>query len=158
MERWAANTLRTLGIILVSGFVLVTSLVLGLLAVCAYGGDFNGHKNPEQGPFFILGAVAVMTVGIFVVARLALGIARASADASMASEGVPPSTLSFQQTQSTPIQFSPAAQKSIENLVLALGAQIVASAAIWLTNQRYFWKNPVGSDSLHWTPLLVVPF
>ena len=31
MERWAANTLRTLGIVMLAGLVLVTSLILLLL-------------------------------------------------------------------------------------------------------------------------------
>jgi hypothetical protein len=159
MERWAANTLRTLGIILASGFVLVTSLFLGLMAVCAYGGDFNGHKNPQQGPFFILGAVAVITVGVLVVAKLARGISRASAPAQIAeANGGVASSVPISPGISVPLQFSSAAHKAIDNLVLVLGAQIVLSAAIWLANQRFFWKNPAGLGGHNWTLLLLAPF
>ncbi len=48
MERWAANTLRTLGIILMAGFVLITSLILLMFSMCAAQGDFGGNKHPEQ--------------------------------------------------------------------------------------------------------------
>ena len=47
MDRWAANTLRTIGIILTAGFVLVTSLLLALLSMCAKQGDFGGNRHPE---------------------------------------------------------------------------------------------------------------
>jgi hypothetical protein len=90
MDRFSANTFRTLGIILISIFVLVCSIVLLLLALCAgmlgaVGG--TGHHDPQTVKMFygsILGAVAVVAVGVLVIAKLAKGIVRepAGLDAS----------------------------------------------------------------------------
>ena len=63
MERWAANTLRTLGIILTAGFVLLTSLFLLLLSLCAAGGGLSGIKHPEQVVPYSAAAVAVLGPG-----------------------------------------------------------------------------------------------
>ncbi len=64
MERWAANTLRTLGIILTAGFVLVVGLFLALLSLCAAQGGFAGGRHPDQAAGYASGAVLVLIVGI----------------------------------------------------------------------------------------------
>jgi hypothetical protein len=82
MDRFSANTFRTLGIILTSIFVLVCSIVLLLLALCA--GMLNaaggrGHQDPQTVNLFygcILGAVVVVVIGVLIIAKLAKGIVR----------------------------------------------------------------------------------
>src|ERR1700722_10524844 len=89
MERWAANTLRTLGIILTSGFVLVTSLLLLLLSMCAAQGGFGGTKHPEQTVPYLAAAVAVLVAGIWFIVWLARGIFRSSAIPELSAAGAP---------------------------------------------------------------------
>jgi hypothetical protein len=79
MERWAANTLRTLGIILTAGFTIMASLLLLLAALCA-GMTKNGDPT-TWGPFF-LALLVVIAVGGSISAWLARGIARSSGTAS----------------------------------------------------------------------------
>src|SRR5258708_16828699 len=76
MERWAANTLRSRGIILMAGLVLVGSLLLLLLSMCAANGDFGGNKHPEQVVPYLVAAGLVMVLGCLVIVRLARRIFR----------------------------------------------------------------------------------
>jgi hypothetical protein len=77
MERWAANTLRTLGIILTAGFVLVTSLILILLSMCATQ-SFGGASHPDAGVPYIMAAIIVVIAGVWFITWLARGIFRSS--------------------------------------------------------------------------------
>jgi hypothetical protein len=82
VDRFTSNTFRTLGIILTSIFVLVCSIVLLLLALCAgmlgaVGG--TGHHDPQTVNLFygsIVGAVAIVAIGVVIIAKLAKGIVR----------------------------------------------------------------------------------
>jgi len=74
MERWAATTLRTLGVVLIAGLVLLTSLFLGLMSLCAYQGGFSGARHPDQGPWYLMGAVLVLVRGVFATARMGRAI------------------------------------------------------------------------------------
>jgi hypothetical protein len=76
MERWAANTLRTLGIILTAGFVLVTSLILLLFSMCAAQNFGGGPSHSGQGVPFILAALVVEIAGVWFIVWLARGIFR----------------------------------------------------------------------------------
>src|SRR5438552_17066163 len=82
MERWAATTLRTLGVVLIAGLVLFTSLFLGLMSLCAYQGGISGAKHPEQGPWFLMGAVLVLVLGVLATALMGRAIIRGSASAA----------------------------------------------------------------------------
>ena len=78
MERWAANTLRTLGIILTAGFIIVTSLLLLLLSMCM---SFNPGGNPthsNEGAPFILAAVVLVIFGVWFIIWQARGIYRST--------------------------------------------------------------------------------
>jgi hypothetical protein len=109
MDRFTANTFRTLGIILISIFVLVCSIVLLLLALCAgmqgaVGG--TGYHDPQTVNLFygsIVGAVVVVAFGVLVIAKLAKGIVREPA-------GLSPSALPVWGQQPSPVQQSEAAQ------------------------------------------------
>ena len=153
MERWAANTLRTLGIILISGFVLLSCAILLLLSLCAYGGGLEGGaKHPEQGPWYIAAAVAVLIGGIWSVAALARGIVQAS------TAGVPPTDSPIHPVPSLPMHLSPAGRKATENLVLAIGAQIAICVAIWLLNLHRFSQNLLHIPGRNWIVLLTASF
>ena len=85
MDQFASNTLRTLGIVVISIFVIFASLALLLFALCfgligGVGG--NGHYDPKVVPI-VVGAMAVaaliIALGVITIARLAKGIIRESA-------------------------------------------------------------------------------
>lgn len=82
MDRFAANTLRTLGIIAVAIFVIVGSLVLVLLALC-FGAlaNINGSGHPDQQTVglaagAVLAAALLIAGGVFIIARLSKGMVR----------------------------------------------------------------------------------
>jgi len=158
MERWAANTLRTLGIILTAGVVLVGSLFLILLSMCAAGGDYGGNKHPEQVGPYLVGAGLVLVLGIFVIVRLARSIFRSMATGELAAAAVPAGVLpTAEPSPSAPLHLSPQGQKAIDRLVFALGAQIVLSALSLGFSQLRF-LSAQRSLAPHWTLILVVSF
>jgi hypothetical protein len=165
MERWAANTLRTLGIILTSGFVLVTSLLLLLLSMCAAQGGFGGTKHPEQAVPYLAAAVAVLVAGIWFIVWLARGIFRSSAILELSAAGAPagviPSTEFAEANSSLPLHLSPSGRKAIDRLVLALGAQILLSAIVLIFNQLHFWSAPrifAPFPAHNWPLVVFAPF
>jgi len=141
MERWAANTLRTLGIILMAGFVLITSLILLLLSMCASSGGYGGTRHPEQVVPYLVAAGLVLVLGIVVIVRLARGIFRSMATGELAAAGALAGVLpTADPTPSAPLHRSPLGRKAIDRLVFALGAQIVLSALAWGVSQLHFWS------------------
>ena len=163
MERWAANTLRTLGIVVTCAVVLIGSLLLLLLSLCAYGGGFEGgsQKHPDQAALYLAGAIAVIAVGILIIAKLAKGIARSSTDAQIAAAlgTTTAAILTSAPANFVPIHLSPAGKKSVHNLVFAIVAGIAAGCAMWLFNMRLFWRNPAwGQMNAHRWGFLVWPF
>ena len=159
MERWAATTLRTLGVVLIAGLVLLTSLFLGLMSLCAYQGGFSGARHPEQGPWYLMGAVLVLVLGVFATARMGRAIIRASA-AAAASASAPgaASPAVDQPAILNASQLSPAGRKAVENLVLALGGQILVSAGLWIFSQLHLWSTPSGFSSHNWLLFFLGPF
>ncbi len=162
MERWAANTLRTLGIILTAGFVLLTSLFLLLLSLCAAGGGLSGIKHPEQVVPYSAAAVAVLGFGIWFIAWLARGFQRSSAVAERLPAGVPTGVLlpapSGSPAPSLPFHLSPLGRKAIDSLVFALIVQIAVSAGAWIFGQLHYWSRPNAFASHNWTLLLLAPY
>lgn len=159
MERWAANTLRTLGIILTSGFVLVSSALLLLLSMCAAQGDFGGSKHPEQVVPYLAAAVAVLVAGISFIVWLARGIFQSASVPEMSRPGagaIPPQSTDAKPP--LPLHLSPLGRKAIDRLVLALGAQIVISAAAWFFNQLHFWTAPHAFAPHNWTLTLLATY
>ncbi len=153
MERWAANTLRTLGIILTAGFVLLGSGFLLLLSMCAAQGGFGGTKHPEQVVPYLFGAMAVLVAGVWFIVWLARGIFRSKAEAPLAE--VPADVLS-PSASSAPLHLSPLGRKAIGRLVFALIAQIAISAGGWIFGQVYYWSRPQAFAS-HDRTLLLLP-
>jgi hypothetical protein len=162
MERWAANTLRTLGIILTAGFVLVTSLILLLFSMCAAQGDLGGSKHPDQVVPYLIAAGLVVILGVLVIVRLARGIYRSPAiagptPASIPAGALPPSAPAPTRSD-IPLHLSPLSRQSITQLVLALAAQIVVSSAAWFFGQLHFWSAPRAFAPQNWTLFLLAPF
>jgi hypothetical protein len=176
MERWAANTLRTLGIILTAGFVLIIGLILLLLSMCAAsGGVGSGNKQPNQAVPYLVAAGAVLVLGIFFIAWLARGIHRssqegswpASADArspapsEIVSPALQPAAEPRPASPPVPLHLSPLGRQSINRLVLALGAQIALSGLVLIFNQIHFWSGPrlfSPFPSQNWPLLAFTPF
>ena len=156
MERWAANTLRTLGIILTAGFVMITSLLLALFSLCAAQGGIGDTKHPEQVVPFAVGAVLVLILGIFVIVKLSRGISH-SPNVPQGAETTLPSIVSPQQS-TLPLHLSPVGRTAIDRLVLALAAQIVLSAIAWIVGQLRFWSAPTTLAPHNWTLMLLAPF
>jgi hypothetical protein len=158
MERWAANTLRTLGIILTAGFVLLTSLFLLLLAMCASQGGIGGTKHPEQVVPYVTAAVVVLLLGIWLIAWLARGILRSKLVAEPLPAGVAPAAESVEGHSAVPLHLSPASLRAINLLVLAMAAQIAVSAVVWIINQSAFWRAPHDIALHNWFVATLVPY
>src|ERR1041385_244904 len=160
MERWAANTLRTLGIILVSGCVLLGSAILGLLSFCAFTGsgfESSGPKHPDQGVLYLVATIAVIVAGIFIIAKLARGISRSSTDAQIAA--AIGATSAPQTPSSVPVHFSPTGREAVRHLIFAIGAQVVVSVMTWTYNIHTFWRTPVypGANKTRLLEFMLVP-
>src|SRR5579863_10135712 len=107
MERWAANTLRTLGIILTSGLVLIGSLILLLFSMCAASGGLGGNKHPDQVHPYHGASGLELVLGIVIIVRLARGIFRSPLVAQPATAGAPVGVLPHSEpTPSVPLHLS----------------------------------------------------
>ncbi len=151
MERWAANTLRTLGIILLAGFILVVSLVLLLLSLCAWQGGFGGGSRPDEGLAYLIAAVVLLGGGIWVIARQSRSLMR-----SVAAKGQDVSPLGEAGAASSgPILDSPESLRAVRLLAQAMGAQIVLSVlgVVWS------YSTMTASVALvNWKLILLAPF
>ena len=171
MERWAANTLRTLGIILTAGLVLVTCLFFLLLSVCAAGPSIGGSPgNHSEAALYAVIAAIVAIAGVTFIVWLARGIVRTSGTAddywptppAERFGTIPPVPQPAAQLQPpaprVPLHLSPQSRQTLDRLVLALGAQIALSALSWIINQLHFWSAPHAFAPHNWTLLLLAPF
>jgi hypothetical protein len=159
MERWAANTLRTLGIILTAGLVLIGGLFLTLLSLCAAQGGFSGIRHSEEASGYALGAILVLIVGVAIITKLARDIHRSSriplpatAPLEVVDSSIP------EPGQPLALHLSPRSRVAIDRLVFALVAQIVVSAAAWVFNQLHFWTLPNRLAPHNWMLILLAPF
>jgi len=158
VERWAANTLRTLGIILTSGFVVVTALILVMLSMCAAKGGFSGIPHSNEAAMYMLGAALVVIFGVSFITWLARGIYRST---KIASDASAPESSSAAPESAIPLRLSPLGQQAINRLVFALGAQIALSVAVLVFNQLRFWSGPrifAPFPSRYWMLALLIPF
>ena len=110
MERWAANTLRGLGILVTAVLMIFACLLLLLLSLCA-------RESPNQGQSvgFLVGAVLVLALGIFVIARLTRGLINNTGIPSSQAEPLQPGA---------PLHVSPASAEALDHLSYAIGAAI----------------------------------
>ncbi len=158
MERWAANTLRTLGIILTSGFVIIVGFLLILAVIC------SGASERSSSQF--IGSMAVcgllLLLGITLIARLSRRLYLSLAYLDPLPAQVPTDRVVPESDVQTavPLHLSPRGRKAVDRVVLALGAQIVVSAAAWIFNQLHFWTGPriIAPFPSNWLIALLVPF
>lgn len=140
MEPWAANTLRTLGIILTAGFVLVTSLLVILLVIC------SGASSGANGPFVAFIAIGVIFIvsGVIFIAWLSRRLYLSLAYLDPLPQGALSGNFlpQLETPAKVPLHISPLGRQSIDRLVLALGAQIFLSAVALTFNQLHFWSGP----------------
>jgi hypothetical protein len=157
MDRFAANTLRTLGIIAVAICVILASGVLLLLGLCfaSLSKMGTGHSNPGEDLFvggFFLAAVGVG--GIFAIAYLARGYQR---DLDRPATGrplrlMPTSTEISEQfkellpTRPQPREIdvaahlSPASSTAIQYLAIAIAAKVTSEILLGIVG----WYGPLG--------------
>jgi hypothetical protein len=137
MDRWASNSLRVLGIVITSIVLILGSLLLFLLTLCAWGGGFGGGGGQkDQAVGFALALFVLIAAGIFVIARLGKGIARSSALQAQTNP-----SLDASQGR-VPLHISPASQQAIQNLIYAIVALIGVSLLSTLWNLRLMRSNP----------------
>ena len=168
MERWAANTLRTLGIVVTTVLVIGGCFFLLLIAwfVVIRGGLTQNARllHPLAGDAFfgaILATIALVTAGIVMIVKLAKGIVRRPArskifQAAAGPTTVPPAAapprLPSSASRSFHLPLGPVRHQTIDRLVLAVVAQIAISAVtlFQLATHAFVPHN--------WTLMLLPPF
>src|SRR5947209_1576655 len=75
MDRVAAQTLRVLGIVAISIVIIVAGLIFAIASAC---GVWSSSAAADQGLKLLLGigCPAILIGGIFLIAKLAKGVAR----------------------------------------------------------------------------------
>jgi hypothetical protein len=129
MDRVAAQTLRVLGIVAISIVIIVAALIFAIASIC---GLWSSTSSGDQSAKLVIGLVcpAVLIVGIFLIAKLAKGIARTRRAAYDAAAAGAPATAIPPQ----PRDFA-AEEEPLLHLRIAVGARILLSAAM-VTYQR----------------------
>jgi hypothetical protein len=160
VDRFTANTLRTLGIIAVAICVIVASGVLLLLGLCfaAMSKMGSGHSDPGSDLFvggFILAAIAVLIGGIFAIAKLARGYQRdpnrppdqpplrlipTSAEFSAQFQELLPSRPEPREID-VATHLSPASSAAIQQLGAAIAAKITAEVVLGIVG----WRGALGA-------------
>lgn len=167
MDRFAANTLRTFAIVIISIFVIGSSLLLLLLALC-FGalGNLNGSHDPKAAELVILLlviTVAFIAGGVFAIAKLSKGIVRNTpeyqfqAGTAPTVAMAPPGTLPLPVSPATPLgpaaaeveslptfdlasHLSPGSRAAIRQLALAITAKLAVEALIIFSSWIYIYR------------------
>jgi len=151
MDRFTSNTLRTLGIVAISIFVIVGCLLLLLLALCAgmLGAAGNpAHHDPQTTKLFygsILAAAILVIIGVLSIAKLAKGIVRESTALPAPQAESQSLPLAPSVTHDVAAHLSPASRSAIHTLVLALAAQIAAQVAVGVLGWQWALQSPIAS-------------
>ena len=178
MDRFAANTFRTLAIVFISIFVIGGSLLLLLFALClgALSSSGPSHQQAELGIGLILGvAVILITAGVFGIGKLSKGIVREVPEYRLPytpppvppvqprEVAVPTSTAEIAasvlpaEVETGPrydvaAHFSPASRAAIQNLVLAIAGKVAIE--ILITISAWIWVQrpvPTSIQTLHFS-------
>lgn len=135
LERWAANTLRVIGIILTSIVVVCGCLFLVLLSECAAHGGFSGSRDATAATNYMFGAVLLGIAGIAFIAWLGRGIARSSKLQPDSATSTPPASASMFES---PGRLSPSGQSAMRLLVWAILGEIAVSVLTWIYSMVAF--------------------
>ena len=150
--------MRTLGIVLLGGLILVATVCLLLLSLCAWQPGFGGGGQPQAGMQYLIAALILLAGGTLLEAWLARGLIRSSAS----STALEPAAGDAQPALSGPLHLSHASSELVRRLRLAMGAQIGLSFGLgvagWLWNGTR--DDGVRNFSLPFTlaAFLLVPF
>lgn len=144
MERWAANTLRILGVVVTAMLVIGGCYFLLVIAwfVVIRGGLTQSARilRPQAADAFlgaILATIALVTTGIVMIVKLTKGIVRRPACSKILAAAAGPATVPAAAapprvpspaSRSLRLPLWPVGHKTIDRLVLALVAQIAISA------------------------------
>jgi hypothetical protein len=131
MERWAANTLRGLGIALTTILMIAACLLLLLLTLCTWSS--GSGSNHSQAMPYLIGAVCVLALGIFIIARLARGIVH---------DGSPETAQPQPPQADVPLHISPASDEALDHLSYAVGASIALGVLVWGMTLYRMWTGP----------------
>ncbi len=157
MDRFTANTLRTLGIIVVAVCVLLTCGVLLLCALCfgAIAKMGSSHADPATTAIAVgigVFALAVLIGGIFAIAALAKGYVRDQGPSEPPRRILPTSAEMAEQLREflparpqpreidVATHLSPASSTAIQQLALAITAKITANVALGIVG----WYGALG--------------
>jgi hypothetical protein len=125
MDRVAAQTLRVVGIVAISLVIIVASLIFVIGSIC---GLWSSSSSGDQGAKLMIGigCPLIFFGGIFLIAKLAKGIARTRREVALtgAAASMPPQPRDLA-----------AEEEPLLHLRIAVGARILLSAAI-LTYQH----------------------
>src|SRR3954467_4508995 len=138
MDRVAAQTLRALGIVAISIVIIVTALIFAIATMC---GVWTSSSSSDEGLKLGLGVgcPVIFIGGIFLIAKLAKGIARSRREhreehsADPATFGTTPAARDFA-----------AEVEPLLHLRIAVGARILLSAATIIYHQAQ--PSPYGSS------------
>ena len=129
MDRVAAQALRIVGIVSTSVVIIVAALIFAIASAC---GLWSSSSSGDQGAKIIIGigCPLVFIGGIFVIAKLAKGIARSSREfrGQVAAAGAPQSVAPQERNLA-------AEEEPLVHLRIAVGARILLSAAILTYHQ-----------------------
>jgi hypothetical protein len=150
MDQWASNTLRTVGIVFLAGLVIISSLMLLLLSMCAFSGGYGGGKDPTTG-FMYLGACAgLVTLGIWGISAMARGIMHTNAELEAAGGPSTPASMPSTPAASIPLPISAAGHQAIRRLIYAIIAQMILSSAAFLYGQMHYWTDSRSARPQNW--------
>jgi hypothetical protein len=141
MERWAANTLRTLGIVLTSILVIVACGILLLFSLCM--ASLGGSSDRPVALVSLAIAAGVALAGGFTITKLARGVMRESLPAEESPVDAAPAPIDRTKpvaeqplerpALSQPVvrfdaaHFSPASRAAVRQLKLAVGVYVGVS-------------------------------
>lgn len=145
MDRVAAQTLRVLGIVAISMVIVVTALIFIIASIC---GLWSSTSSGDQSVKLLIGigCPAILVGGIFLIAKLAKGIARSRREVYAAVAGgavipaPPPQERDFA-----------AEEEPLLHLRIAVSARILLSAAMILYRQ----VQPSGYGAAYERQLLI---
>lgn len=162
MDRFTSNTLRTLGIVLISVFVIGGSLIVLLLALCfgaiaSAGSGPSQHQAEQLFGLTLIGAVVLISGGVFCIAKLSKGIVRNTPEyqppsvispppvsptqvpplAASIATSPPPPRIERQPSYDIATHLSPSSRAAIQQLSLVIAAKVVAEVLIALAGWAF---------------------
>jgi len=158
MDHWAINTLRTIGIIITSGFIILFSLVLVAASMC-FGAVALSSRDVGALLIFAIPSVLLLLGAGALIVHLGRGLMGAHPRIEASPAVAAPMPVPFQErTPSVSLRLSPASRKMLDRLVLAMVAQILLSPVAWIFGQLRYWTAPNSLAQHNFVAVLLGPF